>query len=73
MVGVFTVPDVNGRADPLADAAENDGVPVFKYKRWRNKGKVIPEVRIMWAVALHVSNNKTLSVHSNVLIVGHFM
>ena len=47
VVGVFTVPDVNGRADPLADAAENDGVPVFKYKRWRNKGKVIPEVRIM--------------------------
>ena len=44
VVAVFTVPDINGRADPLADVAEKDGVPVFKYRRWRNKGETIPEV-----------------------------
>ena len=38
IVGVFTVPDVNGRSDPLASQAEKDGVPVFKIKRWRLKG-----------------------------------
>ncbi|XP_039263657.2 cytosolic 10-formyltetrahydrofolate dehydrogenase-like [Styela clava] len=44
VVGVFTVPDVEGKADPLASAAEKDGVPVFKFKRWRLKGQPIPEV-----------------------------
>ena len=38
IVGVFTVPDVNRRSDPLASQAEKDGVPVFKIKRWRLKG-----------------------------------
>ena len=38
VVGVFTIPDVNGRADPLAIQAEKDGVPLFKVKRWRLKG-----------------------------------
>ncbi|XP_061662229.1 mitochondrial 10-formyltetrahydrofolate dehydrogenase-like isoform X2 [Syngnathoides biaculeatus] len=44
VVGVFTVPDKDGMADPLALAAEKDGTPVFKFPRWRVKGKTIPEV-----------------------------
>ena len=39
IVGVFTIPDdKNGREDPLASAARQDAVPVFKYSRWRLKG-----------------------------------
>ena len=38
VVGVFTVPDNNGRPDPLAAQAEEDGTPVYKIKRWRMKG-----------------------------------
>ncbi|XP_040003073.1 mitochondrial 10-formyltetrahydrofolate dehydrogenase [Xiphias gladius] len=44
VVGVFTVPDKDGKADPLAVAAEKDGTPVFKFPRWRVKGKPIAEV-----------------------------
>ncbi|XP_060101565.1 mitochondrial 10-formyltetrahydrofolate dehydrogenase [Heteronotia binoei] len=44
VVGVFTVPDKNGKADPLALAAEKDGTPVFKLSKWRVKGKPIQEV-----------------------------
>jgi len=44
VVAVFTIPDVQGRADPLADQAEKDGVPVFKFPRWRSKGKPISSV-----------------------------
>lgn len=44
VVGVFTIPDANGRPDPLASRAEEDGVPLFKFKRWRSKGKTLPEV-----------------------------
>ncbi|XP_025060673.1 mitochondrial 10-formyltetrahydrofolate dehydrogenase isoform X4 [Alligator sinensis] len=44
VVGVFTVPDKNGQADPLALSAEKDGTPVFKFPRWRVKGKPIQEV-----------------------------
>ncbi|XP_033018640.1 mitochondrial 10-formyltetrahydrofolate dehydrogenase [Lacerta agilis] len=44
VVGVFTVPDKNGKADPLASAAEKDGTPVFKFPRWRVKGKPVEEV-----------------------------
>ncbi|MBN3296525.1 AL1L1 dehydrogenase, partial [Amia calva] len=44
IVGVFTIPDKDGKADPLATEAEKDGVPVFKFPRWRLKGKGIPEV-----------------------------
>ncbi|XP_033116577.1 cytosolic 10-formyltetrahydrofolate dehydrogenase-like [Anneissia japonica] len=44
VVGVFTVPDVKGKADPLAISAEQDGVKVFKYPRWRVKGQPITEV-----------------------------
>ncbi|KAK5608200.1 Mitochondrial 10-formyltetrahydrofolate dehydrogenase [Crenichthys baileyi] len=44
VVGVFTVPDKDGKADPLAAAADKDGTLVFKFPRWRVKGKPIPEV-----------------------------
>uniref|UniRef100_A0A8C4HCY5 10-formyltetrahydrofolate dehydrogenase n=1 Tax=Dicentrarchus labrax TaxID=13489 RepID=A0A8C4HCY5_DICLA len=44
IVGVFTIPDKDGKADPLATEAEKDGVPVFKFPRWRVKGQAIPEV-----------------------------
>ncbi|XP_037369623.1 mitochondrial 10-formyltetrahydrofolate dehydrogenase isoform X2 [Talpa occidentalis] len=44
VVGVFTVPDKDGKADPLALAAEKDGTPVFKFPRWRVKGNTIKEV-----------------------------
>ena len=44
IVGVFTIPDVNGREEDVAVAAREDGIPVFKYKRWRLKGQVLPEV-----------------------------
>ncbi|XP_027729978.1 mitochondrial 10-formyltetrahydrofolate dehydrogenase [Vombatus ursinus] len=44
VVGVFTVPDKDGKADPLALAAEKDGIPVFKFPRWRTKDKAIEEV-----------------------------
>uniref|UniRef100_A0A8C4SWD1 10-formyltetrahydrofolate dehydrogenase n=1 Tax=Erpetoichthys calabaricus TaxID=27687 RepID=A0A8C4SWD1_ERPCA len=40
IVGVFTIPDKDGKADPLATEAEKDGVPVFKFPRWRLKGKL---------------------------------
>ena len=39
VVGVFTIPDQNGRPDPLATQAELDGTPLFKFNRWRAKGK----------------------------------
>lgn len=46
VVGVFTIPDVNGKADVLGAQAEKDGVPVFKFKAWRAKatGQVLPGV-----------------------------
>ncbi|KAF6117297.1 aldehyde dehydrogenase 1 family member L2 [Phyllostomus discolor] len=44
VVGVFTVPDKDGKADPLALAAEKNGTPVFKFPRWRVKGKTVKEV-----------------------------
>ncbi|XP_075953149.1 cytosolic 10-formyltetrahydrofolate dehydrogenase [Anarhichas minor] len=44
IVGVFTIPDKDGKADPLATQAEKDGVAVFKFPRWRVKGQAIPEV-----------------------------
>jgi len=44
VVGVFTIPDKNGREDPVATAASKDGVPVFKFKGWRRKGEALPEV-----------------------------
>uniref|UniRef100_A0A673HXU5 10-formyltetrahydrofolate dehydrogenase n=1 Tax=Sinocyclocheilus rhinocerous TaxID=307959 RepID=A0A673HXU5_9TELE len=44
IVGVFTIPDKDGKVDSLATEAEKDGVPVFKFPRWRLKGKAITEV-----------------------------
>ncbi|XP_023682611.2 cytosolic 10-formyltetrahydrofolate dehydrogenase isoform X1 [Paramormyrops kingsleyae] len=44
VVGVFTIPDKDGKADPLATEAEKDGVTVFKFPRWRVKGQAISEV-----------------------------
>ncbi|KAK2165320.1 hypothetical protein LSH36_52g08014 [Paralvinella palmiformis] len=44
VVGVFTVPDIQGRPDPLAQTAGQDGVEVFKLSRWRKKGHTLPEV-----------------------------
>ncbi|XP_065175810.1 cytosolic 10-formyltetrahydrofolate dehydrogenase-like [Sycon ciliatum] len=46
VVGVFTIPDANGKADPLGAEAEKDGVPLFKFKAWRAKatGLVLPGV-----------------------------
>lgn len=44
VVGVFTIPDQGNREDPLATVAKEDGVPVFKIPRWRQKGKVVSEV-----------------------------
>lgn len=58
IVGVFTVPDVQGKADPLAQEAEKDGVKVFKYPRWQLKKVAIPEV---------VSEYKSLNAELNVM------
>ncbi|KAM6214189.1 cytosolic 10-formyltetrahydrofolate dehydrogenase isoform 2-T2 [Rhynchocyon petersi] len=44
VVGVFTIPDKDGKADPLGLEAEKDGVPVFKFSRWRVRGQALPEV-----------------------------
>ena len=44
VVGVFTIPDKNGREDPVATAAKQDGVPVFKFPGWRRKGVIKEEV-----------------------------
>ncbi|XP_073431117.1 cytosolic 10-formyltetrahydrofolate dehydrogenase [Dendrobates tinctorius] len=45
VVGVFTIPDkAGGKPDPLGVEAEKDGVPVFKFPRWRVKGQALPEV-----------------------------
>ncbi|ESN92688.1 hypothetical protein HELRODRAFT_108094 [Helobdella robusta] len=44
VVGIFTIPDVKGKQDPLAQIGQTDGVSVFKFARWRNKGVVLPEV-----------------------------
>ncbi|KAM4021993.1 cytosolic 10-formyltetrahydrofolate dehydrogenase isoform 1-T4 [Anomaloglossus baeobatrachus] len=45
VVGVFTIPDkAGGKPDPLGLEAEKDGVPVFKFPRWRVKGQALPEV-----------------------------
>uniref|UniRef100_A0A8C9Q764 10-formyltetrahydrofolate dehydrogenase n=1 Tax=Spermophilus dauricus TaxID=99837 RepID=A0A8C9Q764_SPEDA len=44
IVGVFTIPDKDGKADPLGLQAEKDGVPVFKFPRWRARGQALPDV-----------------------------
>ncbi|XP_072381808.1 cytosolic 10-formyltetrahydrofolate dehydrogenase [Diabrotica undecimpunctata] len=44
IVGVFTIMDKGKREDPLAKAAAENDIPVFKIKLWRRAGKPIPEV-----------------------------
>lgn len=60
VVGVFTIPDIKGREDPLgreehhfvdrllimfaAQVAAEDGVKVFKFPRWRKKGETLSDV-----------------------------
>ncbi|XP_053212439.1 cytosolic 10-formyltetrahydrofolate dehydrogenase-like [Panonychus citri] len=45
IVGVFTVPDSDdGKPDPLALKASQENVAVFKFKRWRLKGAILPSV-----------------------------
>lgn len=44
IVGVFTIPDVKDKADPIALEGLADNIPVFKFPRWRNKGVILPEV-----------------------------
>lgn len=44
IVGVFTIPDLKGKPDILAQGAAEDGTRVFKFKRWRTKGDTIKEV-----------------------------
>ncbi|XP_055376392.1 mitochondrial 10-formyltetrahydrofolate dehydrogenase-like [Condylostylus longicornis] len=44
IVGVFTIPDKNGREDTLATIAKLHNIPVFKFAVWRRKGVTIPEV-----------------------------
>ncbi|XP_059965300.1 cytosolic 10-formyltetrahydrofolate dehydrogenase isoform X1 [Mesoplodon densirostris] len=44
IMGVFTVPDRDGKADPLGLEADKDGVPVFKFPRWRARGQALPNV-----------------------------
>ncbi|XP_057671097.1 cytosolic 10-formyltetrahydrofolate dehydrogenase [Diorhabda carinulata] len=44
IVGVFTITDKGKREDPLAKAAAECDIPVFKIKAWRKAGKPLPEV-----------------------------
>jgi len=39
VVGVFTIPDSNGKEELIAQAANKDGVPVFKVPRWKHLQK----------------------------------
>jgi formyltetrahydrofolate dehydrogenase len=45
---VFTIPDVNSRADALATMAEQEKIPVYKVDKWKalkkDGGKVLPDV-----------------------------
>jgi methionyl-tRNA formyltransferase len=43
IVGVYAPPE-GGRPDPLAEEAEKRGLPLFRYKRMRRKGRAIPEL-----------------------------
>jgi methionyl-tRNA formyltransferase len=42
VVGVYAPPE-GSRPDPLAEEAEKRGLPLFRYKRMRRKGRAIPE------------------------------
>jgi len=43
IVGVHVPPDGSGRPDPLAEAADEHGWPLFRYKGYRRKGQAIAE------------------------------
>ncbi|MEO2089942.1 MAG: formyltransferase family protein, partial [Gemmataceae bacterium] len=43
IVGVHVPPDGGGRPDPLAQEAEAQGWPLFRYKGYRRKGAAIKE------------------------------
>lgn len=43
IAGVYAPPE-GGRPDPLAEEAAKRGLPLFRYKRMRRKGKAIPEL-----------------------------
>jgi methionyl-tRNA formyltransferase len=43
IVGVYAPPE-GGRSDPLAEEAQARGLPLFRYKRMRRKGRAIPEL-----------------------------
>ncbi len=43
IVAVHVPPDAGSRADPLAQEAEAQGWPLFRYKGYRRKGVAIPE------------------------------
>lgn len=43
IVGVHVPPDGGGRADPLAEEAQDRGWPLFRYKGYRRKGQAIKE------------------------------
>jgi methionyl-tRNA formyltransferase len=43
IVGVHVPPDKGGRADPLAETAQEKGWPLFRYKGYRRKGQAIAE------------------------------
>lgn len=43
IVGVYAPPE-GGRPDPLAEEAEKRGLPLFRHRRMRRKGRAIPEL-----------------------------
>lgn len=43
IVGVYTPPE-GRRPDPLAEAASEQALPLFRHRRFRNKGQAIPEL-----------------------------
>ncbi|KAG5900089.1 hypothetical protein JTB14_016059 [Gonioctena quinquepunctata] len=57
IVGVFTILDKGKREDPLAKAAKDEDIPVFKIKAWRRAGKPLPEI-----LELYQSVNADLNV-----------
>ncbi|CAH0549064.1 unnamed protein product [Brassicogethes aeneus] len=44
IVGVFTIADKGKREDPLAKAAKESDIPLFKIKAWRKQGKALPDI-----------------------------
>lgn len=43
IIGVHVPPDAGGRADPLAQTAQEQGWPLFRYKGYRRKGAAMAE------------------------------